>query len=55
METLEEIQVEIRDAFMAAGGEVFTYIPCLNADPAHIDALVAVLERELAGWLAPAA
>jgi ferrochelatase len=53
VETLEEIQVEIRDSFMAAGGEAFTYIPCLNADPAHVEALVAVLERELAGWVTP--
>lgn len=51
VETLEEIEGEIRHAFMAAGGEVFTYIPCLNADPAHIDALVAIVERELAGWV----
>ena len=29
----------------------FTYIPCLNADPAHIEMMVAILERELAGWL----
>jgi ferrochelatase len=51
VETLEEIQEEIRGAFVAAGGESFTYIPCLNADPAHIEMMVAILERELAGWL----
>jgi ferrochelatase len=51
VETLEEIQEEIRGAFIAAGGESFTYIPCLNADPAHIEMMVAILERELAGWL----
>ena len=51
VETLEEIQGEIRHAFMAAGGEEFTYIPCLNAAEAHVEMMVAILERELAGWL----
>ena len=52
IETLEEIQGEIRESFEHAGGEVFTYIPCLNDDPAHIRALVAVIEENLAGWIA---
>jgi protoporphyrin/coproporphyrin ferrochelatase len=51
VETLEEINGEIREAFLHAGGEGFTYVPCLNADPAHIDMIEAILERELAGWL----
>jgi ferrochelatase len=51
VETLEEIQQEIREAFLHAGGEEFTYIPCLNADEAHIEMMVAILEREMAGWL----
>ncbi len=51
IETLEEIQGEIREAFLHAGGERFTYIPCLNEDAAHIAALAAVAEDNLAGWL----
>ncbi len=51
VETLEEIQGEIRHAFEGAGGESFTYIPCLNDDEAHIRMLISVLERELSGWL----
>jgi protoporphyrin/coproporphyrin ferrochelatase len=51
IETLEEINGEIREAFEHAGGEEFTYIPCLNDAPAHIEALVAVIEENLAGWL----
>ena len=51
VETLEEINREIQHAFRAAGGTDFTYIPCLNDDPAHIEMMVAVLERELAGWV----
>jgi len=52
IETLEEIQGEIREAFVHAGGESFTYIPCLNDDSAHMDALAAIVSRNLAGWLA---
>lgn len=51
IETLEEINEEIRDAFIQAGGETFTYIPCLNDDDAHIEMMLAVLSRETAGWL----
>ena len=51
IETLEEIQGEICEAFEHAGGESFTYIPCLNDDDAHIAALMAVIGDNLAGWL----
>lgn len=51
IETLEEINGEIREAFEHAGGETFTYIPCLNDDPAHIAALVAIVGENLVGWL----
>lgn len=51
IETLEEINGEIREAFLHAGGEEFTYIPCLNDDAAHIAALVQVIEENLAGWI----
>jgi len=51
IETLEEINGEIREAFEHAGGESFTYIPCLNDDDAHIAALMAVIGDNLAGWI----
>ncbi len=51
IETLEEINGEIREAFEHAGGESFTYIPCLNDDAAHIAALAAVIRDNLGGWL----
>jgi ferrochelatase len=51
IETLEEINGEIRESFEHAGGEAFTYIPCLNDEPAHVEALVAVIEENLAGWI----
>ena len=50
IETLEEINGEIRESFLHAGGEDFTYIPCLNDDAAHINALTAVIGENLQGW-----
>ncbi|KAF0676349.1 ferrochelatase [Profundibacterium mesophilum] len=51
IETLEEINEEIRESFEHAGGETFTYIPCLNDDEAHIEALSNVIGDNLAGWI----
>lgn len=50
LETLEEIDVEARAAFMAAGGREFTYVPCLNDRPEWIAALSALSLRHLQGW-----
>jgi len=51
IETLEEINEEIRESFVEAGGQEFTYIPCLNDDDAHIAALARVIDENLAGWI----
>ncbi len=51
IETLEEINEEIRESFEHAGGERFTYIPCLNDDDAHIAALEEVIVDNLSGWI----
>jgi len=51
IETLEEIEDEIAGAFKAAGGEAFTYIPCLNERDDHIEALCGIVETEARGWL----
>ncbi len=50
IETLEEINQEIKDSFIEAGGKTFTYIPCLNDRDDHIAALGSILEAELKGW-----
>lgn len=50
LETLEEIAMEGREAFLHSGGEAFSYIPCLNDSPAWITALAGIAERNLAGW-----
>ena len=51
IETLEEIQGEIREAFLHAGGREFTYVPCLNDEPAHIEVLTRIVAENLAGWI----
>lgn len=51
IETLEEINEEIRESFEHAGGEKFTYIPCLNDGPAHMQALAEIVTENLKGWL----
>lgn len=47
LETLEEIAVENRALFQAAGGGEFRYIPCLNDSDAHIDMLAAIVAQHL--------
>ncbi|MFO7919541.1 ferrochelatase [Rhodobacteraceae bacterium W635] len=51
IETLEEINEEIKESFEEAGGEEFTYIPCLNDEDAHISALADVIDENLGGWV----
>jgi ferrochelatase len=42
LETLEEIGITARDAFLAAGGREMRLIPCLNDSPEWIDALAQI-------------
>ena len=42
--------MEVRAAFLTAGGEHFHYLPCLNENPGWIEALANLCERHLAGW-----
>jgi len=48
LETLEEIGMENRDVFLAAGGKQYHYIPALNARRDHVAALRDVVLRESA-------
>jgi len=50
LETLEEIAQEAQHAFLDAGGKSFHYIPCLNDEPAWIEALASIALRHLQGW-----
>lgn len=51
LETLEEVAIRGREAFLDAGGENFAYLPCLNAEADGTKMLQQLLKRELAGWL----
>ncbi|MDP1607548.1 MAG: ferrochelatase [Rhodocyclaceae bacterium] len=42
LETLEEIALECKAAFLGAGGKAFHYIPCLNERPDWIEALADI-------------
>ncbi len=50
LETLQEIDQEARAAFIAAGGEQFHYIACLNDRHEGIAALRDIALRHLQGW-----
>lgn len=50
LETLEEIAMEGKADFLAAGGREYHYIPALNSRTDWIDALTGLVESHLAGW-----
>lgn len=50
LETLEEIAIRYREAFLAAGGARFEYIPALNDSDAHVHALRDLIRRFLGDW-----
>lgn len=52
VETLEEIDIGVRETFLENGGQNFAYVPCLNDSPGHLQFLAQLVEEELAGWLA---
>ncbi|KPF78061.1 ferrochelatase [alpha proteobacterium AAP81b] len=51
LETLEEVAMEGRATFLAAGGNDYAYLPCLNDSDIGMAMLRALLARELAGWV----
>lgn len=50
LETLEEVAIRYATDFTAAGGNALRYVPALNAQPIHIEALAALCRRHLQGW-----
>jgi ferrochelatase len=45
LETLEEINLQIREQFLSAGGKKFTYLPCLNDDGDWVRAFAALINK----------
>ena len=50
LETLEEIAIENRAAFMQAGGQRFEYVPALNASASHAHFLADLVAQRCQGW-----
>ena len=50
LETLEEISMEARHAFLEAGGTAFSYIDCLNDSAKWMAALSDISIRHMGGW-----
>lgn len=55
LETLEEIALEGKQTFLSSGGKQYRYIPCLNNEPVWVDAMIAIIEPHLQGWVPAAA
>ena len=53
LETLEELGIRGRETFLAAGGEGFALLECLNDSDEGMAMLERLVTRELAGWLPP--
>ncbi len=51
IETLCEIDIALRQTFLAAGGAHFQTIACLNDAPETIDLLRTIILREAGGWI----
>jgi ferrochelatase len=50
LETLEEIAMEVKAAFLEDGGSQFHYIECLNDSPAWIEGLQSLAMQHMSGW-----
>ena len=51
LETLEELAIRGREQFLAAGGQDFAALACLNAGEPGMAMLEFLVRRELGGWI----
>jgi len=51
LETLEELGVENKNAFLEGGGEHFALLPCLNDSIGGLNVIADVLRTEISGWI----
>lgn len=47
LETLYDIAIVAKDNFMKAGGEEFTFVPCLNFEPYWIEGLIKMITNKV--------
>ncbi len=50
LETLEEIALGAKEAFLHAGGTHFAYLPCLNDTTQGLEMLRCIIGESLGGW-----
>lgn len=50
LETLEEIDMQNREAYLGAGGEAFDYVPCLNSSPPQVELYEQLVLKHAQGW-----
>merc|ERR1711991_1085926 len=50
LETLEEIQVQLKETFEEHQGERFRYIPCLNDEDEAVEVYLDLIEKNIQGW-----
>ena len=50
LETLEEIAMENAELFVDCGGDKLDYIPALNDEPAHVQALSDIIAQHVESW-----
>ncbi len=51
LETLEEMAIQNRELFIENGGKEYRYIPALNENAEHIEALAGLVQRHCQGWI----
>lgn len=51
LETREELTIRGREQFLAAGGDRFAVLDCLNTSEPGMAMLEAIIRRELSGWI----
>ena len=51
LETLEELAMEGKEIYTEAGGNDFSYVPCLNDSTFGMNLIYALVKENLAGWI----
>ena len=51
LETIDEIDREVRETFLHAGGTHYSHIPCLNDGDDGMALIEELVRRELSGWI----
>lgn len=53
LETLEEMAIQNRELFIQSGGKKYSYIPALNDEFVHLNALELIIRERMGSWRQP--